>query len=133
MPIRCNKCGSSHHDTNQCPHHPFPKTEEVHMLQEGCCQSTDTSEFEYCSSESFDEEMLHIANDCSYKYPKFCIFQKEYSSYEETKDEEEDEDEYEPGPKIYMAQNQSDGDAHMLTQIKAFLEGEMKVSFYIHF
>jgi len=27
-----------------------------------------------------------------------------------------------------MAQNQSDGDAQMLAQIKAFLEGEMKAS-----
>jgi hypothetical protein len=53
--IRWNICGSSHHDTNQCRHHPFPKREEVHMLQEVCCQSTDTSEFEYFSIESSDE------------------------------------------------------------------------------
>jgi len=62
------------------------------MLQEGCCQSTYTSEFEYCSSESFDGEMLLIANDCSCKDPKFCIFQTESLSYEETKDDEEEEE-----------------------------------------
>jgi hypothetical protein len=98
------------------------------MIQEGCCQSTDTSEFEYCSSESSDEEMLLIENDCSCKYPKFCIFQTESSSYDETNYDEEEEYEDEIEPKINMAQNHSDGDAQMLAQIKALPEGEMKAA-----
>jgi hypothetical protein len=64
--------------------------------------------------------MLLITNDCSCKDPKFCICQTKSSSYEKIKDEDE------PKPKICMAQNQSDGNAQMLAQIKSLLEGEMK-------
>jgi hypothetical protein len=30
--IHCNRCGANNHITNQCPHHPFIKREEVHLL-----------------------------------------------------------------------------------------------------
>jgi hypothetical protein len=46
--VHCNRCGANDHLKNQCPHHPFVKREEVHLLHEGCCsESTETSEFEF--------------------------------------------------------------------------------------
>jgi hypothetical protein len=81
------------------------------MLQDGCCHSTDTYEFEYFSSESSDEEMLVIANYCIGKDPKFYISQTKSSRYEETKYEEKEKYEDEPKPKNFMVQNQFDGDA----------------------
>jgi hypothetical protein len=64
----CNRCGSNNHETKQCPHNPFPKREEVHLLQQGCCsKSTSASEFEYSS----EEEVLMNQN-CKCKNPNFC-------------------------------------------------------------
>ena len=61
-------CGANNHETNQCPYHPFPKREEVHLLQEGCCSEFDsTSEFQYSSK----EEIL-INQDCNCTNPNFC-------------------------------------------------------------
>ena len=63
-------CGANDHTTNQCPHHPFVKREEVHLLHEGCCsESTYTLEFEYASS---DEEIF-MAHHCHCNDPNYCL------------------------------------------------------------
>jgi hypothetical protein len=116
--VHCNRCGANDHLTNQCPHHPFVKREEVHLLHEGCFyESTETSDFEFSSA---DEE--HLLNyQCKCNNPNFCSC------------EDSSESDFVSSPrrhreniKIFMYHTTRYQDAQMLAQIKAFPEGDMK-------
>jgi hypothetical protein len=63
----CNRCGSQTHDTNSCPYNPHRPKEEVHLLKEGCCSSSETSQSEISS----DEEIL-IHQSCTCTNPNYC-------------------------------------------------------------
>jgi len=66
----CNRCGANDHNTNQCPHHPFVKREEVHLLHEGCCsESKDTFDFEYASS----NEEIYMVHHCHCNDPNYQL------------------------------------------------------------
>jgi hypothetical protein len=117
--LHCNRCGANDHETNQCPHHPFPKREEVHLLQQGCCsESTSTSEFDYSS-----EEEILMNHDCSCKNPNYCSCQDSSQS-----SESESEPALRQKIKVCMFSTIGDQEAQMLAQIKALPEGDMKNS-----
>jgi hypothetical protein len=118
----CNRCGANDHQTNQCPHHPFVKREEVHLMQQGCCSdSTNSSDFDY---ESEKEILLH--QKCHCDNPNFCYCE----SSSESESESDDNAQIREKLKVCMYNSIGDQDAQMLAQIKALPEGDMKSSLF---
>lgn len=118
--MHSNRCGASDHLTNQCPHHPFVKREEVHLLQEGCCsESTETSEFEFTS----DDENILLNHQCKCDNPKFCSCEEAFGS-----DSIFSPRQHRGKLKVCMYHSTGDQEAQMLAQIKALPEGDMKNS-----
>lgn len=112
----CNRCGSSDHDTNQCPQSPFtpPKIEAHPVLEQVSEYFGDASS----SSSSSDELVVNNTCSCPNSLQCACTDSDSSSSVSSSPSVQK--------LKLCMHNLAGDSEAEMLAQIKGMPEGEMK-------